>query len=286
MKRILLIILIAAALCSCKKFLNLTPQDTLVSSTYYANEAQLTSALMAVYSPLGNTDESTYSRFLSLEAPAANDEDYYTGGTSPNANYNQSAPFSNFYNCWPNMYAGIERANLLLENIDKAAAPQASKDFIRGEALFLRAYYHFVLVSYWGDVPLKLSSTKAVTDVSNPRRPSKEVYDQIIKDMTTAEALVKPITAWNITGRVSQTAVEGILARVCLYAAGRLHDPSYYTQSYNWSQKVINSGIHSLNKDYKQIFINESADLYDIKECLWEVEFYRDAAGQYQEYER
>jgi hypothetical protein len=286
MKKILFLILLISGFSSCKKYLNLTPVDTVVSSTFYANEAQLTSALMAVYSPLGNTDESTYSRFLSLEAPAANDEDYYSGGNASASNYNQSASFANFYNCWTNMYAGIERANLLLENIDKADAPQTSKDYIRGEALFLRAYYHFVLVSYWGDVPLKLSSTKSVTEVSNPRTPAKDIYAQIVKDMTTAEGLVKPITFWNNTGRVSKTAVEGILARVCLYAAGRLHDPSYYPQSLSWSQKVITSGLHSLNPDYKQIFINETADLYDIKESLWEVEFYRDAAGQYSEYER
>ena len=286
MKKIISIIFLVAGISSCKKYLDLKPVDTVVSSTYYANEAQLTSALMAVYTPLGNTDESTYSRFLSLEAPTANDEDYYSGGNASYANYNQSAAYANFYNCWTNMYAGIERANLLLENIDKANAAQATKDVIRGEALFLRAYYHFVLVSYWGDVPLKLSSTKSVTDVSLPRTAQKDVYDQIIKDMTTAEGLVQPITFWNNTGRVSKTAVEGILARVCLYAAGRLHNPSYYPQSLAWSQKVISSGVHSLNKDYKQIFINESADLYDIKECLWEVEFYRDAAGQYSEYER
>src|SRR5882757_8010042 len=99
MKKISILILVAAGLLSCKKYLDLTPQDTVVSSTYYATEAQLTSALMAVYSPLGNTDESTYSRFLSLEAPSANDEDYYSGGNASAANYNQSASFANFYNC-------------------------------------------------------------------------------------------------------------------------------------------------------------------------------------------
>lgn len=287
MKNIIAIIFISIGLFSCKKYLDLTPQDTAASATYYTTEAQLTSALMSVYSVIGNTDESTFSRFLSLEATGANDEDYYSGGNASNANYNQSSGYSNFYNCWTNLYAGIERANLLMENINKATgATQAVKDDIQGEALFLRAYYHFLLVSYWGDVPLKLASTKAVTEINYPRTPKKDVYAQVIKDMTTAEGLVKPITAWGYTGRVSKTAVEGMLARVCLYAAGRLGDPSYYPQASTWAQKVINSGLHSLNKDYKQIFINETADLYDIKECLWEVEFYRDANGQYLEYER
>ncbi|RYZ30555.1 MAG: RagB/SusD family nutrient uptake outer membrane protein, partial [Sphingobacteriales bacterium] len=246
----------------------------------------LTSALMSVYTVMGNNDESTYSRFLSLEAPGANDEDYFTSTAASVNAYNISSAYANLLNCWTNMYAGIERANLLLENIDKAEAPQATKDVIRGEALFLRAYYHFLLVSYWGDVPLKLSSTKKVTDVSNVRTPRKEVYAQVVQDMTTAEALVKPITAWNNTGRVSRTAIQGMLARVCLHAAGRLRDASYYTQALSWSQKVISSGVHQLNPDYKQIFINESADLYDIKEVLWEVEFYSNSGTSYTEYER
>jgi hypothetical protein len=286
MKKIAFFLLIAGTFISCKKYLELKPQDALVSSTYYANEAQLTSALMSVYTVLGNNDESTYSRFLSLEATGANDEDYFTS-TAPTANaYNVSSAYANFYNCWTNLYAGIERANLLLENIDKAEAPQDTREVIRGEALFLRAYYHFLLVSLWGDVPLKLASTKSVTEVSNSRTAKKDVYAQIVKDMTAAEALVKPITFWNNTGRVSKTAIQGILARVCLHAAGRLGDATYYGQSLSWSQKVISAGIHQLNSDYNQIFINESADLYDIKEVLWEVEFYSNSGTSYTEYER
>ncbi|RKR80767.1 putative outer membrane starch-binding protein [Mucilaginibacter gracilis] len=284
---ILISVIALSATTSCKKFLTQLPQDSVAPQTYYSTPEQLTAALAAAYSELGNTDEATYSRFLSLEANASNDEYYLRSSSSIAASvYNASPSYANFINCWNDLYTGIERANLLLENLDQSPVAQATKDEIRGETLFLRAYYHFILVSYWGDVPLKLKSTQGVTDVNFPRTPKKQVYAQIIKDMTTAEGLVNTSAVWNNNGRISKTGVEGVLSRVCLHAAGRLADASYYPQAATWAQKVISSGIHSLNTDYKQIFINESQDVEDIKECIWEVEFYRDVAGIYRNYER
>ncbi len=44
---------------------------------------------------------------------------------------------------------------------------------------------------------------------------------------------------------------------------------------------MIQSGIHRLNPDYKQVFINETADLYDMQnnEVMWEIEFYGNSTG-------
>lgn len=288
-KRIGILVFIAAltGTTSCKKYLTQLPQDSVAPQTYYATSAQLTAALMAIYAELGNSDEATYSRFLSLEANASNDEYYIRSSSSIAASaYNANSSYANFTNCWNDMYEGIERANLLLASFGTSPVTQSIKDEIRGETLFLRAYYYFILVSYWGDVPLKLTPTSSVTDINYPRVPKKQVYTQIINDMTTAEGLVNTSIFWNNCGRISKTGVEGILARVCLHAAGRLADASYYQQAENWAQKVVSSGIHSLNTDYKQIFINESQDIEDIKECIWEVEFYQDAAGVYHNYER
>ncbi|WP_448697476.1 RagB/SusD family nutrient uptake outer membrane protein [Mucilaginibacter sp. AW1-3] len=284
---IFLMIAALSGMTSCKKFLTQLPQDSVAPQTYYNTTDQLNSALAAVYAELGNSDEATYSRFLSLEANASNDEYYLRSSSGVAASvYNTSSSYANFISCWNDLYTGIERANLILEHLPTSAAPQATKDEIKGETLFLRAYYFFILTGYWGDVPLKLHSTTGVTDINYPRVPKKQVYEQIIKDMTTAEGLVNTSTVWNNNGRISKTGVEGVLARVCLHAAGRLNDATYYQQAENWALKVVNSGIHSLNPDYKQIFINESQDIEDIKECIWEIEFYRDDAGIYRNYER
>ena len=101
---ILLLVMIAVGTVSCKKFLLQLPQDTAAPETFYNNKEQLTAAVMSVYSPLGNIDESTYSRFLSLEAPAASDEYCLRSATSTTASiYNASASYTNFGNCWNNL---------------------------------------------------------------------------------------------------------------------------------------------------------------------------------------
>jgi hypothetical protein len=288
-KFLTLSIIIGISLSGCDKFLTELPQDTASPETFFQTKDQLTSALMSVYSPLGSTDESTYSRFLPLEADAATDEFSLrsAGGIAANT-YNASASYQAFTRCWNNLYLGIERANFLLEKLETSTASDVDKNQVKGEALFLRGYYHFLLVSFWGDIPLKLVTTKQASDVNRPRTSSKIVYDQIIKDMTDAEALVKTATAWGltVTGRVSKTAVQGILSRVNLHAAGRLKDNSYLPAAVSWGKKVVTSNEHRLNPDYKQIFINHSQDVNDNSECLWEVEFLRDPTGIYSEFER
>ena len=103
---------------------------------------------------------------------------------------------------------------------------------------------------------------------------SKDVYAQILKDMTDAETKCYPATKFGYSSRVSQTTVEGILARVCLTMAGYpLQDHSKYADALKWATKVQQSGIHSLNPSYSQIFINEAQDIYDIKEAMWEADF-------------
>jgi hypothetical protein len=280
-------LLVLGAVSGCKDYLSNDPEDFVAPQTYYNNEAQLTSALMGIYSKLGQatsptvaTEESTYSRFLSLEAPSATDEMVARSNTAVAVSaYNFDSSYPSIAYCWGNMYEGINRANLLLENIDKANATDAVKNQIRGEALFLRGYYYFVLVQYWGDVPLKLKSTESAQEVNIARTPAHDVYAQIIADMTQAEGLLKNGAEWGNSGRISKTGAEGILARVNLYAAGRLGETDKYAAARAWAQKVMTSAQHALNPDYAQIFKNESTDVYDLREAIWEVEFNGNTIG-------
>ena len=177
-------------------------------------------------------------------------------------------------NCWGNLYEAINRANVLLENLDRSNATAAVKDQIRGEALFLRAYYHFVLVGYWGDVPLKLQSTQAATDVNIARTPAAQVYAQVIKDMTTAEGLLKNGSEWGNSGRISKTA-----------AAGRALPREYVRRRPPQRRQQVRRRPHlgpegdelgparaepRLFADFQE---RKLADVYELREAMWEVEF-------------
>ncbi len=104
----------------------------------------------------------------------------------------------------------------------------------------------------------------------------------MLADLTEAETLVPSIKAVGFGGRANKSAVRGILARVCLYMAGYpLNDRSKYTDARNWAKKVMDDAeaAHTLNNSYNQVFINLAADKYDIRESLFEVEFWGNRSG-------
>lgn len=289
MKKILFILLtgMLSILSSCEKFLETTPQDFVSPVNYYETKTQLNAALNAVYDPLGNA--SLYGDRM-LGRMGLDADESYRASTSELTGisvYDVSVSDVFVLGFWRQCYEGINRANLLLENIGKATdIADVDRNAIEGEALFLRAYYHFMLVSNFGDVPLILASLPNAENTSVARTPAKEVYNKIIADMTRAEGLVKPITTIGFGGRVNTSAVRGILARVCLYAAGHpVKDVSRYAEAREWALKVINdaSAAHALNPDYKRIFINYAEDKYDIKESIWEVEFWGNRLDAYRE---
>ncbi|RZK43419.1 MAG: RagB/SusD family nutrient uptake outer membrane protein [Pedobacter sp.] len=270
----MLMLVLLFSVSSCQKYLEVLPKDFVSPENYFNNENELNTALVGVYDIMGSA--ALYGETLWSQFEIATDESFFrqSGTTLGVQVYNYESNNSSVQVMWRALYAGIERANILLANIDKPQMSDANRDVVRGQALFLRAYYYFLLTSNWGDVPLILTPTGSVNNPEIARTPLKDVYAQILKDMTTAETLVKPISDYNFAGRVSKSAVQGILARVCLKMAGHpLKDESKYAEAAKWAKMVINSGLHSLNPSYEQIFINHMQDKYDVKECIWEVEF-------------
>lgn len=275
MKRLIFVMIavLCIGLASCKKFLDTVPTDSLQQTSYYDTEAKLTNALAGVYQVLGNP--GIYGDNMFDQLGASTDEGFYnrSSQTTGIMVYNFDYGNADLNNFWTQLYQGIERANILIKNINLASMDETKRQAVLGEATFLRGYYYYLLVTNFGDVPLKTSPTASVTAVDLVRTPAKEVYAQIISDMESAESKVNTSTAIGFGGRVSKTVVEGILARVCLSMAGYpLNDESQYANALKWAQKVQASGEHSLNPSYRQLFINLHQDIYDVKESMWEVE--------------
>lgn len=248
--------------------LNTEPEDFIAPQYYYNNEKECEMALTAIYDKMN----FQFANWLSTNFDTADEIwAYSTLGTYINYYYSSDGTVSSF---WALLYEGIERANMLIANIDKASFDEAKKNRIKGEAKFLRAYYYFMLVQNWGDVPLKIEPTASASDVYYARTPASEVYNFIYNEMVEAEKMVRPISDSAYSERVTQSAIQGILARVCLYMAGF---PNNKTEKFNdalmWSEKLIQSGLHSLNPSYSQVFINLIQDKYDTKESIWEIGF-------------
>lgn len=273
--------LIVFSFISCNKILDTTPRDFVSPSNFYKTEKDLQSALAGIYDRLG--DLRVYGQAMPTYL-AFSDEFFMKGRTTGILGNVMDASTLELNRHWESLYTGIERANLLLDNLPHAEVSQEVLDDVKGQALFLRAYYYFLLVEEFGDVPLKLSSTKSPDEQPLNRSKVKDVYDQIVADMKTAAGLVKSISEFDYNTRVTKTAVQGILARVYLTMAGfPLKDDTKYKDARLYADSVIQSGLHALNPDYQQIFVNHSKEIFDTKECLWEVEFRGNNQGEIQE---
>jgi starch-binding outer membrane protein, SusD/RagB family len=274
-------VLVMVCLISCKKFLDTKPTDSVTPENYYRTQSDLDRALSAVYDRLG--DRRTYGSAL-YGYLAFSDEFFFKGQTSGYMSNTIDASMLELNRCWEALYAGIERANMLLANLHKADVSDSARNEVKGQALFLRAFYHFVLVDNFGAVPLRLQPMESPIEPPLPRTSVAEVYAQIVLDMKEAEGLVRDITYYGYNGRISKTAVQAMLARVYLTMAGfPLHDEAKYADAREYASKVMQSNVHELNSSFSQIFINHAQDKYDIKECLWEVEYYGNNLEQIKE---
>lgn len=278
MKRNIFIIasLVLVSFTACKKFLDTKPEGFLAPAEYYKG-ANLPNALAAIYNPL------TFYNLFPSGIFLCNDETFYGGSGRTSAPNNPAAFGYNYADggvatLWNNCYRGIERANELLTYVNPNDA-NADARAAYGEALFLRGFYHFMLVSNFGDVPLKLTPTTGPDGLNVERTPSETVYNQVVADMKGAESKVYDITKLGHASRVSRSAVQGILARVYLKMAGyplnggKAGSKAMYDSTRIYCRKLINSGLHSLNPSYSQVFINHAANTFELKESIWELDF-------------
>jgi len=286
--RNIILMLMAGCLFACQK--NVSVSEYYPDTQQQPSASILQSELAGIYEPLASDPLYAQGFFGYLNAGA--DESFRNGTTATTVltelyDINSSEP--NVIKLWQNIYQGVERANVLLSVVDNATGlDSATKRDYKGEATFLRAYYFYLLVSEYGDIPLKIiPSSQMGTNFTIPRDPTKKVYDFVISEMTAADTLVKTMPTVNSTLQVTQTAVEAVLARVCLSAAGYpLRDTKRYTDALFWANKVINSGVHGLYASphpnyqstpaYARVFINNMQNNVFEKnnlEDIWDISF-------------
>lgn len=267
-------------LSSCN-FLDLTP-NVICSDTFYNTEDEVKYGLVGIYGVMGR--EQFYGNYYS--AMYANNDDlcYFNRDLGTNfLQYNRhDAGTVQIYDIWTTIYQGIRNANAFMEAVPKTQFDKDGKYY--NEARFLRAYYHFILAQSWGDVPLKTSATKTPDDVMCAATSQFEVLTWVAQEMTECLALADEDVAKQ-PSRVTKTTVQGILARVYLFMVGESvkggDKSDFLAKARDYAKAVIDSGMHQLNPDYSQVFINMISDQYDTQyhESMWEAEFMGDRSS-------
>jgi len=182
------------------------------------SEEDATASLAGIYENLNQVSATPQESFFYVSM-LASDDNLGGGGTNDKlmqaedllCNYNQNMT-EQFYK---DRYAGISRANTLIEALPKITSlSEDLRNTDMGEALFLRAFYHYELASMYGNVPLMTEATGKVVKQGDV----KTLWGQILQDFYQATQLL-PAKRRN-DGHVDKYAAEGMLARAFLFYTG------------------------------------------------------------------
>jgi len=217
-----LVIISATLLCACEDILNSELKGSYTSETFFISEDNAVLAVNSAYRPLsfategaeiwvvGDTrsDDAVKGGDAGDKADAADIDDFIE-----NTNNGVVATL------WANYYEGITRCNFAIKNIDEMGANIIGddlKDRLIGEARFLRAYYYFMLVNIYGDVPVILEP-KLANELQIAPSTVSEVYTQIQKDCEEAQEALPVVYSANEVGRATKGAAIALLAKSYLY---------------------------------------------------------------------
>jgi hypothetical protein len=276
---IIITFLIGFVLTGCTKQLDIVPETSLSSATFFKNEADFKQAVNGAYVPLRSIvndrawllgemhSDNTYY-FRNILFGATDQQENIADFSIPTAN--GITTNTHVLNQYRLDYQIIARTNEILSKIDAVDFDAASKANLKGQALFLRAYAYFELVRYFGKVPLHLTPVTNRQEAALPLASVDEVYAQIIKDATAAAQSLSPKSKQE-PGRATSGAAKTILANALIVQ-------KKWAEAETVLREVVNSNEYSLMPDYKNAFSGTNSNKNNA-ESVFEVQFQEGSAG-------
>ena len=292
MKTIIYIIIVCSILFgACSKMLDIQPTNAISSEEAIKDKSGVEKAINGSYDAFQLA--GLYGRNRVILGDLAADNLVWTG---TNMDYSQvdnnkvSIDNGIIDGMWTGAYDGINRVNNIL-----AALPgigdltETERNQYEGEALFMRALFHFNLLTYFGGVPIKTKPTLDVSSVDQARNSVDEVYNQIISDLVDAESKL-PLPGAMPPGRANSFAATALLARVYLTRFHADNNPNDASLAVEKADKVINEGGFSLASSYASLYVgnDNSERIFQIvfsaqdKNRLAEYFFPRTLTGRYE----
>ena len=245
----------------CEDFLEVKPQGSLDENTL-ANQNGVEGALIATYRALswnngvggawGNASASNWvwGSVLSDDAykgSEATDQPNITDLELYNWTTGQADSYLN--DKWRGMYEGVNRANATIDLLNSVRANSPGEigdddaNSIQGEALFMRAHFHFELWKMWENVAYYTEED----DTFNKTNVGVDVISNILSDLDEAISLLPETPRNGQAGRVTAWTAKAYKGKVQMFnedfagAASTLRD-------------VRNNGPFELEESYDRVW--------------------------------
>mgnify|MGYP000853793170 CR=1 FL=1 len=239
--KFILLISLVLSFSSCKKWLDVQPEDKFTKDQVYKTEAGVNEVLNGIYLKMGI--DGLYGNHLTLTSMEILAQRYLIrseGTLYKNLStykFEENNVKNLFENYWVNMYAIIANINDFVKTLPTVENGMSAekKNYLIGQAIGLRAFLHFDLLRIFGPIYSEenksLDAIPYVTELTTAIRPflnSEEVIALILADIEKSNELLQndgvrdenPISALN-NNRFNYFAVKALQARVYLWAGNR-----------------------------------------------------------------
>jgi hypothetical protein len=267
MKKIFFYIILGSAvtITSCTKDLNQVPISSITSDNFFVEANDFVVASNAVYNDL----KAYPDRLLNLSETRS--DNLYAASDGGVRDWEGINSFhktisANVYvvEAWNTNYNGIFRANLLLQKLAEKGSiitDATLRTRLEAEAKFLRAFFYFDLVRYFGKVPLITTVATPEQAGSTPRAAVADVYAQIISDLKFAATNLPDVYGTADKGRATKYAAKATLALVYMTRSGASYGIDGPGMGLNeWPlaltelNDIIASNKYSFGANYANIF--------------------------------
>ncbi|UKK73792.1 RagB/SusD family nutrient uptake outer membrane protein [Segatella bryantii] len=297
--------LVMANLTSCNDYLDVDTPSKYGDDYVFSTKTEIDRALNGVYAQLLNNNlyGEKYLKDLCLNS----DVDFATSSDEAATSngfrrFECTADASQLKNTWNAAYQGIEYANNFIYQLEKSNIYKAGDEDLfqkMGEAKVIRAMFYNDIIDLWGDVPFSFTPTSEKEDMITPIVNRDTIRTLLIQDLQAIAPRMKYARSLeNTIEHVSKEACWAMISRMALSAGGyslrpnksdvtshgTMERPANYREFYqiarNYADSVIKSNTHSLNKSYRNVFIDECNFIVDNgDDPIFEIPFAKKTSG-------
>ena len=248
--------------------------DALTPDNAFRTDAELLAGVAAVYANMRNIEWVGYITLQDLTTDVSivptRGSDWYDNGRwlemhRQTWTANSGSALDDMNGAWNNLFAGIAKANLMIDVVTKAGGPNAPKTL--AELKTLRAWYYYMLQDMFGGAPPLVTTTELKKYPSSTRTA---LFTFLKTELTAAVADLPATRPASEYGRVTKAAANAMLASLNLNSGVFNKNTGVNATSYNScgtadctsaitaADAVINSGLYSLSPVWKDNFDSDN----------------------------
>jgi len=202
------------------------------------------------------TSDDAYKGSEATDQPPIDDIEQFHWATGKSEGYLNTK--------WSGVYEGVNRANAtlrLLKQVQETKPGEITDDEakgIQGEAIFLRAHYHFEAWRMWGNVPYYREDDSTF---KKPNLQADAVVTEIMKDLDEAIGLLGPEPRNSQKGRADAWTAKAYKGRLQVYAG-------QFADAVTTLGEIVTTGPYALETSYDKVWTGYS-DEANGKETIW-----------------